>query len=83
MRLTKTPVVPPHSLLFMSALVCVHFHLGLENEFQIGGLYQANVVKLSDDITTTNVAVLYTLLDALLWFGLLVLKQASKKGAKK
>lgn len=67
------------SLLFMSTLVCVPFHLGLENEFQIGSLYQANVVDLSDDIATANVAVLYTFLDALLWLGLLVLKLQTRR----
>ena len=67
------------SLLFMSTLVCVPFNLGLENEFQIGSLYQANVADLSDDIAAANVAVLYTLLDALLWLGLLVLKLQSRR----
>ena len=61
------------SLLFLPTPLCLPFHLGVEDEFQLGRLHEANLVCLFDNSSATHGALLYTLLDALLWIGLLVL----------
>ena len=63
------------SLLFVPTRLCLLIHLGLENEFQLGSLHQANMAYLFDDCIATNGAFLYTLLDSVLRARLLVLNQ--------